>query len=182
MESPNQIDPYGKAHRIPGHRAATFTGNSFFGNSRIICDIDRKWRKEGRIYLRLFFLDEATALAAGFRPCNRCRRKALKSYLEGWNSSLSVPEKTEQVNQLLKIQQGRLTDADANDLPDGAMVDLSGRPFLILNGRMHRWSFDGYGEAKELPAERVGLITPTRTVDVLRDAYDVNIHQSAFAA
>ena len=179
MGRANQVDPYGKAHTIPAHRGATFTGNWDFGDSRIICDIDRKWRKEGRTYLRLFFLDEATALAAGFRPCHTCRRRALTSYLEGWNSSLAEPDKTKRVNQVLKIQQGTLVDSYAAELPAGAMVDVAGSPFLVRGGSIYPWSFNGYGERRALPEEPVGLITPARTIDVLRHGYNVNIHSSA---
>ena len=38
--------------------------------------------KEHYIQNRVFFKDEATALAAGFRPCGRCLREKYKQYKE----------------------------------------------------------------------------------------------------
>ena len=35
-------------------------------------------------YTELFFLDEATALAAGHRPCSECRRERYVAYQEAW--------------------------------------------------------------------------------------------------
>jgi hypothetical protein len=35
-------------------------------------------------YTELFFLDEATALAAGHRPCAECRREAFRRFVDGW--------------------------------------------------------------------------------------------------
>jgi hypothetical protein len=42
-------------------------------------------------YTELFFLDEATGLAAGHRPCFECRRRSYLAYAETWaieNASL----------------------------------------------------------------------------------------------
>ena len=35
-------------------------------------------------YTELFFLDEATALAAGHRPCFECRRKSYNAFVDAW--------------------------------------------------------------------------------------------------
>ena len=35
-------------------------------------------------YTELFFLDEATALAAGHRPCFECRRKSFDAFAAAW--------------------------------------------------------------------------------------------------
>ena len=36
-------------------------------------------------YTELFFLDEATALAAGHRPCFECRRTDAQHFAEAWS-------------------------------------------------------------------------------------------------
>src|SRR5690349_1724645 len=45
----------------------------------------RKLMTPGK-YSELFFLDEATAFAAGHRPCGECRREAYKRFKETWLS------------------------------------------------------------------------------------------------
>src|SRR5262245_57021332 len=38
-------------------------------------------------YAALFFLDEATALAAGHRPCAECRRERFDAFRAAWRSA-----------------------------------------------------------------------------------------------
>jgi hypothetical protein len=40
----------------------------------------------------LFFLDEATALAAGHRPCAYCRRADFAAFAEAWRAAHGLPE------------------------------------------------------------------------------------------
>src|ERR1700732_822885 len=54
----------------------------------IVCVLEFKGRRRavmtpGR-YTELFFLDEATALAAGHRPCAECRRERFNAFREAW--------------------------------------------------------------------------------------------------
>src|SRR5450631_2704548 len=51
-----------------------------------LCEF-RGWRREvmgGRSWIELFFLDEATAFAAGHRPCFFCRRDDAKAFRVAW--------------------------------------------------------------------------------------------------
>src|SRR5712671_3939422 len=51
-----------------------------------LCEF-RGWRREvmgGRSWTELFFLDEATALAAGHRPCFFCRRQEANAFRAAW--------------------------------------------------------------------------------------------------
>ena len=50
----------------------------FRGRRRVVMAPDR--------YTELFFLDEATGLAAGHRPCFECRRRSFDSYVDAWAS------------------------------------------------------------------------------------------------
>lgn len=66
-------------------------------------------------YTELFFLDEATALAAGHRPCFTCRQKEHASFKEAWvngnpNSGLTDKSSIDKVDTQLHYE--RLT-------PDG---------------------------------------------------------------
>ena len=54
----------------------------------IICVLDFKGRKRTPMppgqYTSLFFLDEATALAAGHRPCAECQRERFTYFRQHW--------------------------------------------------------------------------------------------------
>jgi len=181
MRRHNQIDPYGDDHQIPGYRSATFTGNRDYGDSWIICDMDPKWRKEDHKYERLFFLDEATALAAGFRPCNRCRRKSLEHFRGQWMEAIDSDHRTAQIDRQLR-QEGTVRKAGLPaDLPVGAMVRFDGEFYLIVADGMRLWSFDGYGPRLDLPNRRVEIVTPESTIATIKAGYEPQLHPSASA-
>ena len=177
MKQANQVDPYGRAHLHPGRRTATLTGNRDYGNSWIICSLDRKWRKEGRQYLRLFFLDSATALAAGFRPCNRCQRTLRLEFSSRWGSVNGGSTKTADADAQLARERGRLTDVTPSSLPSGAMIDVGSRPWVVVDKLMYPWSFDGYGTPCALP-DHARLITPPSTVRVIEAGFPADRHSS----
>ncbi|MEO1188360.1 MAG: hypothetical protein AAFW60_04740, partial [Pseudomonadota bacterium] len=90
MPLQNRVDPFGLIHAVPerglmmGNRGGCFHTEDkrlkpthWKTRQWIICVLDFKARRrtlmtEGK-YTELFFLDEATALAAGHRPCYECR-------------------------------------------------------------------------------------------------------------
>ena len=43
-----------------------------------------------RHYTELFFLDEATALAAGHRPCAECRREDFQRFQVAWRDAVGA--------------------------------------------------------------------------------------------
>src|SRR5262249_51513118 len=91
----NRVDPFGAIIAHPAY--GTLLGNrgclhdnqerllrQYQGRRWIICVLDFKGRKRrpmppGR-YTSLFFLDEATALAAGHRPCAECQRQRFTAF------------------------------------------------------------------------------------------------------
>lgn len=176
MTKPNQIDPYGRAHLHPGRRTAILTGNRDSGKAWIICSMDRAWRVEGRQYLRLFFLDGATALAAGFRPCNRCMGAERKAFAAHWSDALGAAKLSE-IDAWLAAERGQLPDVIPSTLPDGAMIDVAGKPWLVRGHQMYPWSFDGYGEPATLPP-MARLITPSGTVAAIRAGFRPDVHAS----
>jgi hypothetical protein len=151
-------------------------------------DVRRDVMPPGR-WTALFFLDEATALSAGHRPCGYCRRGDFTDFAEAWRSAAGLAERpragwmdlqlhAERVDRRTRRQITRT--ARAGDLPDGVMVRTDEQPALLAGGRLLLWSFDGYGTpARITPATRVELLTPPAIVAVLAAGYRPLVHPSA---
>ena len=140
-----------------------------------------------RSWTELFFLDEATGLAAGHRPCFFCRRADARAFQKGFpiDGEASKP-KARDIDAVLHAE--RLANrrkrlhaltSPAADLPDGTMILQDGAPHLILGGLARAWSLRGYGPPVT-PLDGAQLITPPSTVAVLRAGYRPHIHTSAF--
>ena len=59
-----------------------------------VCEF-RGWRRKvmgGRSWTELFFLDEATAFAAGHRPCFFCRRDDANRFRAAWEKGNGVAD------------------------------------------------------------------------------------------
>lgn len=138
-------------------------------------------------WTELFFLDEATGLAAGHRPCFLCRRAAAQAFQAGFpNNRREMRLKASDIDRVLHAERldGRrkrlhILTSPAADLPDGAMIFQDGAPHLILEGLARPWSPCGYG-APAAPLDCPRLITPPSTVAVLKAGYRPQIHASAF--
>ena len=115
----------------------------------------------GRSWTELFFLDEATAFAAGHRPCFFCRRDDANRFRAAWQAGNGVgPVLAPEIDAVLhreRLQGGRkrlhALPMPLEKLPDGAMVQGGDESYLIARGRALRWSLAGYGVART-PAER----------------------------
>lgn len=90
-------------------------------------------------YTGLFFLDEATAFAAGHRPCAECRRQDFNRLKERWGPADAIDHR-------LEAERGR-THA-APDLPTGAMVRHEGEPHLVIDDTLRRWTPGGLRTAR----------------------------------
>lgn len=140
-------------------------------------------------YTELFFLDEATALAAGHRPCAECQRGRFDLFREAWakaNPDLTDAKRPDAPLLDASLHQERLSRNSAyisyETLPDGTFITFDEREaYLKIKGRVLRWTPAGYeiGSApkKSLPAR---ILTPPSTVKTLTAGYPVNIHKSAF--
>jgi hypothetical protein len=107
-----------------------------------------------RSWTELFFLDEATAFAAGHRPCFYCRRDDANRFRAAWEEGnrkrgLLAPE----IDAVLHHERldGRSKRLHAlpmrlAKLPDGAMVQAGADSFVIVRGRPLRWSPGGYSD------------------------------------
>jgi hypothetical protein len=113
-------------------------------------------------YTGLFFLDEATALAAGHRPCAECRNADYKSFL-----ALTSAVRAEELDERLHSERGRLHESELDDLPDGAFVAIGGQAWLVLGSALLRWTPGGYSERRPRFSGRVGVVTPPTSLRVL---------------
>jgi hypothetical protein len=86
-------------------------------------------------YTGLFFLDEATALAAGHRPCAECRSADYKSFL-----ALTGASSAAELDEKLHEERRRLHTEDLDELPYGAFVLLEQQPWLVLGPDILRWT------------------------------------------
>jgi hypothetical protein len=141
----------------------------------------------------LFFLDEATALAAGHRPCAYCRRAAFVAFAEAWRRAGGLAERPRAAEIDARLHAERVDPrsrrqvtrpAPAGELPDGVMVRAGGGgPGLLAGGAMLPWTFAGYRAPVPLPpATRVELLTPPATVAAIAAGYRPLLHPSAAAA
>jgi len=117
-------------------------------------------------YTGLFFLDEATALAAGHRPCAECRNADYKSFL-----ALTSASSAGELDEMLHAERGRLHEAELDELPDGAFVLLDGQPWVALGSELLRWTPGGYSERRPRLSGRAEVVTPPTSVRVLASGW-----------
>jgi len=115
-------------------------------------------------YTGLFFLDEATAFAAGHRPCAECRR-------EDYNRFLAIvgERRADAVDERLHAERlGARASRPLASLPDGAFVLRDGEPWLVLGRELLRWTPGGYAERVPRPDGDAVVVTPPMLLDVLQ--------------
>jgi hypothetical protein len=114
-------------------------------------------------YTGLFFVDDATAFAAGHRPCALCRREDYRRVLE-----LTGEPGADALDLRLHGERtGARPVVPVGELPDGAFVLHDDTPHIVLDGTIRPWSFSGYGAPADPPRE-AQLVTPRTLVEVLR--------------
>ena len=115
----------------------------------------------------LFFLDDATAFAAGHRPCALCRREDYRRVL-----AVTGAGGADALDAVLQAQRtGPRPRVAVASLPDGAFVMLEDAPHLVVDGVVRRWSAGGYGPARRSPKSAT-LITPQLLVPLLREGWE----------
>ena len=113
-------------------------------------------------YTGLFFLDEATALAAGHRPCAECRNADYRRFL-----ALTGAVGADDLDRRLHAERlGPRPERDVASLPDGAFVLVADDPWLVLRGELLRWTPAGYAERRPATG-RATLLTPPTSLGVL---------------
>jgi hypothetical protein len=120
-------------------------------------------------FTELFFLDEATAFAAGHRPCALCRREDYDRVREIFGEP-GADAIDERLHAERTAAPRPLVALD--ELPDGAFVLHDGAPQLVLGAELLAWTPGGYGARTPRPAGgRAPLITPPSLVAVLRTGW-----------
>jgi hypothetical protein len=130
-------------------------------------------------FTELFFLDEATAFAAGHRPCALCRRQDYKRFVELWRGLHPGPVGADRIDAQLhrervdpRTRARRPRAAPPDDLPDGTFVLRNDEPALVLGGRLLHWTPAGYTEAAAGPVGGTAqVITPPSLVEILRTGW-----------
>ena len=199
MPIQNRVDPFGNLIRTAA-RGTTMgnRGGALHNTGREIVRVykSRRWiacvlefrgrRREvmsPNRYTELFFLDEATAFAAGHRPCFECRRQDYNRFKTTWlkgNPEYGFNEKTsfQEIDQLLHKERidrkgNKITHgANIKDLPDGAFILIGDEPYLLANSRIYHWTPAGYESAQPLPeSTTVTVLTPKSTLNAFRAGY-----------
>lgn len=197
---------------VAGELVATSERGTLMGNRGIIHDavsktlLTRRWQHQAWVccrlewkgfqhpimgigaYTELFFLDEATALAAGHRPCAFCRRADFKMFKAAWIEANCAPytgflpmpaidKRLHQDRVTRKRQQVTYTDS-LKRLPDGVVVRCGEQNCLALGQHLYPWNFCGYGKPFKKPNADVRVLTPRSTVNALTVGYQVRLHPS----
>lgn len=202
MPRQNRVTPFGSIIATP--ERGTLMGNrgvlhdaegrikrSWQDQRWIVCLLEFRDRKRTVMtpshYTELFFLDEATALAAGHRPCAECRRERFNAFRIAWSKSggTQSPSAGEIDDQLHAERVGpdrskRTFLAVLDTLPDGVFVRLEEDAFLVLDDALLRWSPAGYTDRRPRPTGvEVSVLTPPSTVAAIRAGYAPEVHASA---
>jgi hypothetical protein len=163
------------------HDAAGDIRRRYAGRRWIACRLQfRGWQRTpllqpGR-FTELFFLDEATAMAAGHRACALCRRADYDRLVALWRELHPAQVGADAIDAQLhgeRVAPGtraqRRHEAPLDDLPDATFVLRDGAPWLVLGSRLLAWTPAGYEARVPRPrGEQALVITPPSLVEVLR--------------
>jgi hypothetical protein len=154
-----------------------------------VCEFRGRWREVmgGRSWTELFFLDEATAFAAGHRPCFYCRREDATRFRAAWvqgnGTGHLLAREMDAVLHRERLDHGKKRlhpmETRLEKLPDGAMLQAGGESYLIAQGTARKWSPAGYGEASASLNDAM-LLTPPSALRAFSAGYCPVLHPSAF--
>lgn len=194
----NRVDPSGTIFRtsargaLMGNRGVIHNDqreitHTFKHKAWISCVLEFKGRKRtvmtpGR-WTELFFFDEATAFAAGHRPCFECRREDAKKFKAYWlkgnpsydfslNTSISKIDEILHRERIDSDKQKVMHQRPAADLPEGTFVLLDESYFVISNNKLHHWTPVGYDNIIAIPNNTsLTVLTPESVVNAFRAGY-----------
>jgi hypothetical protein len=205
MPKQNRINPFGEIISTP-HRGTVFGNRGCLHDSGeqilrqyavkrwIICKLEFKGRHRPIMapnqYTELFFLDEATALSAGHRPCAECNRPKYNRFLALWaqaNPALAGNSRPSAGQLDQALHKERLTpahrkatfSAQLSTLPAGCFITFSGsrQPYLVLADALLAWTLAGYQAPITRPTEAtVEVLTPASVVRTLAAGYQPDIY------
>jgi hypothetical protein len=201
----NRVDPWGELQAVPargglmGNRGILHIGQDIVrrwaGKAWVTCVLDASFQKRTPFspgtYSELFFLDEATAYAAGHRPCRVCQRQRHDQFNAAWTATNApadgrarLPIAT--IDQALHAERttpgkGKRSFAAAvGDLPLGTFFEHRGQARLVWHTGLLVWSFQGYAQGGALaPGAEVEVLTPRSIVALFRAGFRPGVHPSA---
>ncbi len=207
MPLQNRVNPFGEI--FVSESRGTFTGNRgvIHKNKKIVAPFKTKYwitcvlkykgfrrqvMTENR-WTELFFLDEATAFAAGHRPCAFCRNAEYKTFKKLWldinaknyelpDDSIKTIDKILHAERINIKGEKILFTATLKELPNGVFVQLIGTPeiYLYFNKQLLKWTPFGYTEILLLPPKtEIKVLTPKSITRVFAGGYVPEIHLSA---
>jgi hypothetical protein len=202
MPLQNRVTPSGDI--IATSHRGMFTGNRGIIHDPATKTLTRRWASRawltcvcefrgrrrqvmgGRSWTELFFLDEATALAAGHRPCFYCRRDDANRFRAAWQQGNGVSNVL--ADDIDAVLHGERLDGRGKrrhelpmapqQLPDGAMLQEGAEIYLIAQGRALSWTPGGYRKGGH-SFEGALLLTPPSTLRALAAGYRPVLHRSA---
>lgn len=194
----NRVNPYGEI-------IETKARGSWMGNRGLLHDPDqrivRPYRLEAWIacvlqfkgrhreimtanrYTELFFLDEATAFAAGHRPCFECRRRDFNKFKAFWikgnpEYNFSIQTSIGAIDKILHYERmnddglKKMYKTNISSLPDGVFISVDNNPYLIADSHIYLWSPGGYINQQRLQGEDVvNVLTPRSIVNTFHAGY-----------
>jgi hypothetical protein len=205
MPLQNRVTPFGTLVAVPergllfGNRGVLHDAGRRIvryhqGRRWIACLLDFKGRhraimQPGR-YTELFFLDEATALAAGHRPCAECRRGDYDRFRRCWATAHGAPpgrlpaadelDAALHRDRLAGRAERRTYRAEVAALPDGVFLLREGEAWLLRRAALLRWTPGGYDRREARPAGgEVVVLTPAAIVRTIAAGYAPALHPSA---
>jgi len=152
------------------------------GKRRIACRLEfRGWHRSALMqpgkFTELFFLDEATAFAAGHRPCALCRYEDYVRFSEIWRERHPGQRGADAIDaqlhaeRLTPTREQRVHDARLEELPDGAFVLVDREPHVVLGDELLKWTSACYSTRLRRSDGPATLVTPPSLVHVLRTGW-----------
>jgi hypothetical protein len=208
MPRQNRVNPFGEIISTP--ERGTFMGNRGVLHDAeghlqrpwqvkrwLACVLEFRGRKRKVMtpnrYTELFFLDEATSLAAGHRPCAECRHARFLAFCKAWkarhpgNNSAQRPT-ADEIDRCLHVERVTANrsknsfSAIIDGLSDGVFVTVEAwgkQAYLVWGNHLIEWSPGGYRQRYPRPSGKmVRVLTPKSTVEVIRAGYVPEIHPS----
>ncbi|SFH37986.1 hypothetical protein [Modicisalibacter xianhensis] len=211
MPLQNRVNPFGNLHAVQAR-------GTLLGNRGRLHDADktivRAWKTKAWVtcsleyvdiqrtifspdsYSELFFLDEATAFAAGHRPCGSCRNRRYREFKVKWlaanpglvtgeNPSIAAIDRVLHAERTAQSGDKVTFKAAIETLPFGTIIEQDGATFLVGEEELLPWSFYGYSQPPALLPEdgtSVTVLTPASIVRLFQQGFRPEIHETASSA
>ncbi|MEM8790567.1 MAG: hypothetical protein AAGE80_03030 [Pseudomonadota bacterium] len=199
MPLQNRVLPDGQIAQAPwrgalmGNRGCLHQPDNTLGRARwrhrnwVCCVTEFRGRKRlpmpppgsPTVYTALFFWDEATAFAAGHRPCGECRNQDYKFFKSLWSRAGLGANDAKAMDRALHdarvpVLKGEHPPqaASIRHLPDGVILRVGGRLGLLWEGAVLAWQdTGGYGPCIAPGSEDVEVLTPAPVIKIFEAGY-----------